>query len=1818
MEKGLSPIVGVILVLLIAISLTVLAIVWLPKFTFQLFPQMGFNESYMRSQGCLSIEDVKGLFGFFTIKNCGKIALSSFKFFLDGGFVSNLNIGTLEPSQTSSFYDMPIPGGKHEIYITADYAESPSYKLNVPYWECIGGEPILVDDWYVSRVISCICSYNTKIPIDDLFVIENGSLSLYNCILWLGRGTDSMVYIRDNGFLNLTRSKITKPSSNWGEVYFEDNSTIYLLNSTVNDPSPIIQDETKVTAINSNLGSPRLVSNMLHNLSIPNFYCYPPCSGSDSPVTKYIKADGSNLTINFTNVSFDEVTFTIRDNSNTTFNNVTSDNFQIYSEYPHNLTIRNWGCTSGCGRFNNYFKAEGSNFTLNGTNFYPGWTYFYANGGSNNTIIDSCIGQIMIDSYHNSTNRFINFSSGGWWYLYGMNYTMNFTNSTLYGDEHDIVFSGRCSGCIAQAIWNFSNTTVRNNICLHFQYGNITFFGNVSFIENTHVGEFYGPDDVNVTRYFPTIIKDSYNYPFPTIQPANISIKNINNQTIWQASVSSGSIPIQYYIEDPKILFNTNNYDPGNFFINVSQVCENISRIHLLNSTPLEFTLQRAFNYSGSSFNTQTARGLAFDNTNFWVAASNGNVSKYTPTGTFVSFFLSGLNGLRDVASNGTYLWLLNYNSSDKRVYRYLPTGIYNNSYFDIDGGGAVVTEPYAIDFDGENFWVLGNTSVYKYNSAGGYTSFSFNLDRLSGMYFGDIVAFNRKIWILTENYSTSKGRGVFRYKTDGVYDNWYFDIAPTTNEGRGLAYNGTYFWIMNSTGTVFRYNLTKNCLEVMKQCDEFITFLPYTINKNNTRYCLLYDLYILNQKAIIFSSIIRNTTLDCLNYNINGNNVSNTYGVYLNGTNTRNNTIKNCSISNFESGIYIKDSNDNNLINNTAFGNINYGIFLNGTSANQLISNTAYNNSKGILLYGTYSLTNDLINNYVYNNVDGIWFFGAGSPRVLNNYIYNNNRGISIWEGYAVNVTGGSIHSNLIDYSLGEWATDNNFTDTNFTSARKIELIQVGLTPRFNYNNQTTGNIWLKTNLSSSANITRKLISWNQTLIQWNDSSDVAVTARYNVTGLTPGASYRIYNNSFEISGSPFKADSSGTLSFTIYLPLGQEREIKVKAVCDYYIFSSDIPYTISQNNKLYCLVTDVIDSSAATAIRFASGAQNSAIDCLNHVLDGVYASSTIGIYSNQYNTTVKNCKFNDWDNPIYYENLTNGLIYNNSIIGNSIHYAVTVKGSSNVQIVNLTDNTSTYYGIDITNSNNTVLTNMTVDNLQHSLWITNCINTQVSNSTFITKTDDVIHIWPALWVTLDYCNQRFTNVMGKNNKPIVFYNNTNAIIRNWNNNFSEIIMCNADNSIIDNVTMVDNYGMTLIDSDANITNIRASNFSSFMNPIYLQWGSHNLTNVSAENISGTAIYLWQGTNNVFVNITARNSGVGLYFKFESDNNQIINSSIYNNIYDFYLANTAGDRINFTNTNFTGPRTIYFEGSVQWFNYRNDTINNLWLKTRTSRATTITRKLTTWSNTLMQWKDNSSSSTTATATYNITGLIPITCYNVYNNSALIYNLYSGSNGEISFTIALPANQERNITVNSMSCNVLNFSFNEGSGTTAYDTSPFHNDGTLVNNPSWVPGKYGNALSFNGINNYVQIPWSDSFNIIDQITIAAWVYPKSLSGYTNIFEKYDWSASYKLGFYNNRSLFTLYGSWDSYSIGTVSLDTWSYIAATYDRQNVRIYINGVLDTTIPHTDQIGTQMSTLYVGSRAGNDNFNGTIDELRVWRRILSQLEIQAEMNKG
>ncbi|UWX59623.1 glycosyl hydrolase family 18 protein [Chryseobacterium oranimense] len=77
----------------------------------------------------------------------------------------------------------------------------------------------------------------------------------------------------------------------------------------------------------------------------------------------------------------------------------------------------------------------------------------------------------------------------------------------------------------------------------------------------------------------------------------------------------------------------------------------------------------------------------------------------------------------------------------------------------------------------------------------------------------------------------------------------------------------------------------------------------------------------------------------------------------------------------------------------------------------------------------------------------------------------------------------------------------------------------------------------------------------------------------------------------------------------------------------------------------------------------------------------------------------------------------------------------------------------------------------------------------------------------------------------------------------------------------------------------------------------------------------------------------------------------------------------------------------------------------------------------------------------------------------------------------------------------------------------------------------------------------------------------------------------------------------------------LNANTWYHVAATYDGSTMKIYINGALDASKSQTGSVNSNgafnVGYLYNTSR----NFNGKVDEVRVWKRALSQTEISQNM---
>ena len=217
------------------------------------------------------------------------------------------------------------------------------------------------------------------------------------------------------------------------------------------------------------------------------------------------------------------------------------------------------------------------------------------------------------------------------------------------------------------------------------------------------------------------------------------------------------------------------------------------------------------------------------------------------------------------------------------------------------------------------------------------------------------------------------------------------------------------------------------------------------------------------------------------------------------------------------------------------------------------------------------------------------------------------------------------------------------------------------------------------------------------------------------------------------------------------------------------------------------------------------------------------------------------------------------------------------------------------------------------------------------------------------------------------------------------------------------------------------------------------------------------------------------------------------------------------------------------------------------------------------------------------------------------------------------------------ISVGTYPGNVLSLHLDELQGsTTFYDQSGYGNNATCSGDTCpdvGVPGAVGTALSFDGIDDYIQIPHNAEFDQIedqDKVTIAAWVNVREWVGDESaeflINEQYDADSQFGWGFHINPSQLVFTTNWSGDHRKTCSFDfnlnDWYYVAVAYDRSlgTVQFYVNDMqICNTSFSGDILDTSGEPMYIGySPTRNDEYsNGLIDELYIFDRALSAEEI-------
>jgi len=197
---------------------------------------------------------------------------------------------------------------------------------------------------------------------------------------------------------------------------------------------------------------------------------------------------------------------------------------------------------------------------------------------------------------------------------------------------------------------------------------------------------------------------------------------------------------------------------------------------------------------------------------------------------------------------------------------------------------------------------------------------------------------------------------------------------------------------------------------------------------------------------------------------------------------------------------------------------------------------------------------------------------------------------------------------------------------------------------------------------------------------------------------------------------------------------------------------------------------------------------------------------------------------------------------------------------------------------------------------------------------------------------------------------------------------------------------------------------------------------------------------------------------------------------------------------------------------------------------------------------------------------------------------------------------------------------VAGFGFEEGEEGTAYD----------IIGAGWTDGIVGDALDFNGYDQYAYVPNNESLALSTAGTIGVWIRADSHKAYAGVLHKGEnkdfsdeawtlqfWGSNGQIGVIVVGTSGTLLKVMSTFNL---NVGEWYFIAATWDLEKVTLYINGQenssKDNTVGEvrvTDGglvIGAQLSEPYNASY-GHVGFDGAIDEVFVFDRVMTPEEV-------
>jgi glucose/arabinose dehydrogenase len=246
---------------------------------------------------------------------------------------------------------------------------------------------------------------------------------------------------------------------------------------------------------------------------------------------------------------------------------------------------------------------------------------------------------------------------------------------------------------------------------------------------------------------------------------------------------------------------------------------------------------------------------------------------------------------------------------------------------------------------------------------------------------------------------------------------------------------------------------------------------------------------------------------------------------------------------------------------------------------------------------------------------------------------------------------------------------------------------------------------------------------------------------------------------------------------------------------------------------------------------------------------------------------------------------------------------------------------------------------------------------------------------------------------------------------------------------------------------------------------------------------------------------------------------------------------------------------------------------------------------------------------------------------------SVTYDFVSWSNGgAINHNISFPAANSTIVATYQASQNpdlVGYWRFDEGTATSALDWSGVGNHGTVLGGATWTSGKFGGALSFNGTSSYVRVLSNLNQWLGGSGSVAAWI-KTAQSG-----QDTAWLAPGITGVQSDGNPNDVFYGWinasgqicvsagdgpAAQSSATIHNNVWRHVVLTRNSASgqVQVYVDGALNAATSETGIKTTPFfSIARIEDTAGSPAyFNGSLDDVRIYKRVLTAQEVQNLFN--